>query len=126
MSAPLRKLAILLLLPLAALVYFLGAYFFYYRGGYDAPPPVDIAVEDIVQPRSSQASFSEVPQIHEGTLLVDAAHRNGFEQAEISTFLAKVASRGYRIELLGQPANFGGFRTMNLNERTNLLERALR
>ena len=31
MSAPLRKLAILALLPLAALVYFLGAYFFFYR-----------------------------------------------------------------------------------------------
>ena len=126
MSAPLHKLGLLVLLPVAALAFFLGAYFFFYRGGYDAPPTVDISFENIVQPTSSQASFSEVPQIHEGTLLVDAAHRNDFDEAEISAFLAKVASRGYNIEFLGQSGIFGGFRRLELSERTELLEERLR
>ena len=126
MSVPLRKIALLLLLPSVALIYFLGAYFFFYRGDYDAPPAVDIRFEDIIQPTSSQTSFSEVPQIHEGTLLVDGSHRNDFDEPEISAFLAKVSSRGYDIQLMGTPGNFGGFRRLDLRERTELLEQTLR
>ena len=78
MSAPLLKISLLLLLPLFALVYFLGAYFFFYRGGYDAPPAVDISFEDLVSPTSSHATFTEVPELHPGMLLVDGGHRNNF------------------------------------------------
>ena len=113
MSAPLRKLGLLLLLPLAALAFFLGAYFFFYRGGYDAPPAVDIPFESIVQPTSSQVSFSEVPQIHEGTLVIDGAHRNDFTEGEISALLTKIVSRGYSIEIMGESTRFGGFRRLD-------------
>jgi len=126
MSAPLRKLGLMLLLPLAAVAFFLGAYFFFYRGGYDAPPAVDIAFENIVLPTSSQASFSEVPQIHEGTLIIDGAHRNDFTEGEISAFLAKIVSRGYSVEIMGESARFGGFRRMDSNERSELMEQKLR
>jgi len=126
MSAPLRKLGLAVLLPLAALAFFLGAYFFFYRGGYDAPPAVDISFEDIVQPTSSQVSFSEVPQIHEGTLIIDGAHRNDFTEGEISVLLAKIASRGYSVEIMGESASFGGFRRLGSSERSELLEQKLR
>ena len=126
MSAPLRKFGLLLLLPLAALAFFLGAYFFFYRGGYDAPPAVDIPFERIVLPTSSQEGFSEVPQIQEGTLIIDGAHRNDFTEGEISALLAKIASRGYSIELMGESAGFRGFRRLGSNERSELLEQKLR
>ncbi|PKB66437.1 MAG: hypothetical protein BZY81_07200 [SAR202 cluster bacterium Io17-Chloro-G4] len=126
MSVPPRKIALLLLLPLVALIYFLAAYFSYYRGDYDAPPALDIQFQEIVQPASIQPSFSEVPQTHEGMLLVDGSHRNDFDQPEISAFLAKVSSRGYDIQLMGEPRAFGGFRRLDLNDRTELLERTLR
>ena len=126
MSAPLRKFSLLLLLPLAALAFFLGAYFFFYRGGYDAPPALDIAFEGIVQPTSSQLSFSEVPQIHEGTLIIDGAHRNDFTEGEISALLAKITSRGYSVQIMGEATRFGGFRRLNSSERVKLLEQKLR
>ena len=126
MSAPLRKFGLLLLLPLAALAFFLGAYFFFYGGGYDAPPALDIAFEGIVQPTSSQLSFSEVPQIHEGTLIIDGAHRNDFTEGEISALLAKITSRGYSVQIMGEATRFGSFRRLNSNERVRLLEQKLR
>ncbi len=130
MSAPLLnmglKIGLFLLLPIVALAFFLGAYFFFYRGGYDAPPPLNISFEDIVQPTSSQASFTEVPQIHEGMLLVDGVHRNEFTKAEISSLLAKIADRGYSIDIVGQTASDGRFIRLRSDNPFDLFAQKLR
>ena len=74
----------LLLVPLFALAFFLGAYFIY-RGSYDAPSTPKIAFEQIEMPSSSFSEFSESPAVREGFLVVDGAHHNSFVQAEITS-----------------------------------------
>ena len=120
MSVPLRKIGILLVLPLFALAFFLGAYFFFYRGGYDAPQTVEIPFDSIVSPASSHSTFTEVPQLRHGLLLVDLSHRNDFNEGEISSLLARVSDRGHDIEFIG------GSRRLASSERRDLLEENLR
>ena len=92
----------LLLIPLFAAAFFFGAYFFFYRGSYDPPPKVEIPFEQIGMPSSSFTTFTEVPEIQKGLLVVDGAHFNDFSQGEISALLSKIADRGYDIEFMGQ------------------------
>ena len=126
MSVPVLRIGLLLLLPVFALAYFLGAYFFYYRGDYDPPPTATVSFERLALPVSSQASFTEVPQVHRGTLLVDGGHRNDFSKGEISSFLSKIAARGHDIDFIGEPATFGGFRGLDPDIRFDLMEEKLR
>jgi hypothetical protein len=110
-----------LIIPfLFAVAFFLGAYFFFYRGGYDSPPAIPIPLEKIVPPSSSFTSFTEVPPIQRGLLLVDATHRNDFTKEEIGTLLSRVADRGYAVEFLGN------FRSVDSRIRLELLEAGLR
>ena len=120
MSVPLRKIGILLVLPLFALAFFLGAYFFFYRGGYDAPQTVKIPFDSIVSPASRHSTFTEVPQLRHGLLLVDLSHRNDFNEGEIPSLLARVSDRGHDIEFIG-----GSLRLVS-SERRDLLEENLR
>ncbi len=92
----------LLLIPLFALAFFLGAYFFFYRGGYQAPPTVQIPFENITVPSSSLDAFAEVPPIRSGVLLLDLVHSNNFEEAELGSLMSRVEDRGYTIDLLGE------------------------
>ncbi len=126
MSAPLLKIGLLLLLPVFAVAYFLGAYFFYYRGGYDPPPTAAASFDDLALPVSNQASFSEVPEVHRGTLVVDGAHRNIFRAKEISSFLSKITARGHNVKFIGEPSIFGGFLPLDGPTRVALLEQHLR
>jgi hypothetical protein len=110
-----------LIIPfLFAVAFFLGAYFFFYRGGYDSPPAIPIPLEKIVPPSSSFTSFTEVPPIQRGLLLVDASHRNDFTKEEIGTLLSRVADRGYAVEFLGN------FRGVDERGRLDSLEAGLR
>ena len=116
----------LLLVPLAALAFFLGAYFFFHRGDYDPPPTVDLALEGIAVPASSYSTFTEVPSIRRGTLLVDGVHGNDFTKGEISVLLSRVADRGYDIEFVGEAGRRGRFGSPGLRQRLPLLEETLR
>ena len=115
-----------LLLLLVALAFFLGAYFFHYRGSYDPPTTVEIPFESIGMPSSSFSSFTEVPTVQRGMLLVDGAHRNNFTKGEISALLSRVTDRGYDIEFIGEPSQFRGFRFFSLRERLPLMDEKLR
>lgn len=128
MSVPLRKISILLVLPLFALAFFLGAYFFFYRGGYDAPQVLEIPFDKIVSPASSHSTFTEVPELRHGLLLVDGGHSNHFSKGEISSLLARVSDRGHDIEFIGGEASVFGFsfRPLASSERRDLLEEKLR
>ena len=126
MSVRLRKISILLIFPLFALAFFLGAYFFYYRGGYDAPPTTAIPFDSIVRPTSSHSTFTEVPQQRPGMLVVHGGHSNDFSKGEISSLLARVSDRGHDIEFIGEPGFFGGFGLLDSGVRFDLLEEKLR
>ena len=110
----------LLLFPLIALAMFLGAYFYFYRGGYDPPPTTSIPFDDIVAPESSFSTFTEVPRLGKGTLVVDTAHLNAFTQSEIGALFSRVADRGYDIEFVGQAG------PLSLTQRVFELDRKLR
>jgi hypothetical protein len=57
---------------------------------------------------------------------MDGTHRNDFEKAEVSTLLTRVSDRGHAIEFIGVSSVFGGFRSLDVGERTSLLEEKLR
>ena len=94
-----------ILILLAALGFFLGGYFYYYEGGgYDAPEEAKIPFEEILRPSSNFTTFTEVPRIQRGMLLMDGAHRNAFTKGEISSLLSRVSDRGYDIEFVDRRA----------------------
>ena len=126
MLALLSKTWRLLLIPLAALVFFVAAYSFFYRDYYDPPPAVNIPYERIGLPASQIRDFTEVPTIREGLFLLDGAHGNRFSKEEISVLLSRVADRGYDIEFIGSESPFGGFISLDLRDRLPLLEEKLR
>jgi hypothetical protein len=124
-----RNLWLLLLVPVVALLFFLGAFFFFYRGSYDAPPTVDIPFEQITRTTSvsETGGFADQPlmplsgmQLEEGTVLVDAAHSNSFDQKEVLNLISRVADRGFDVEFAGT------FSAMSESDRLPLLEEKLR
>ena len=135
MLALLNRFSILLIFPAVALAFFIAALFYYYRGNYDAPPSEAVAIQDLTPPVSTFTTLAEPPPLHDGTLVVDAAHSNGFTQAELSAFLSTVAARGYSLDFLGELSvsrgfgGFGGFDgggSLGASERLGLLEEKLR
>lgn len=115
----------LLLIPLFALAFFLGAYFFFYRGGYQAPPTVKIPFENITAPSSSLGAFAEVPPIRSGVLLLDLVHSNNFEEAELGSLMSRLEDRGFTIDLLGE-RNHKDFPPLDVTQRLALLGEKLR
>ena len=107
-----------------ALIVFVAAFFYFNRGGYDQTPAPNVPFELLTKTTlvNGPNDFVDVHrvQVRRGTLLVDAAHRNAFEQAEILTLLSRVADRGYDIEFVGD------FNLMDDVERISLLEDKLR
>jgi hypothetical protein len=124
--APLSKYGKLLILPVVALAIFLGAYFYFYRGTYDPPPDLSVPYQRLAPPASVHTTFTEVPEIHRGTLLVDGAHLNDFSPAEITSLLSRIADRGHNVTFIGEPSAFGGFRRLAAGERQSQLEEKLR
>ena len=99
------RLAIVVLLPLCAVIAFLIAYFLFYQGtGYDAPPAVNLTLEQIdttsLPPRTSE----ELPigQQRQGLLIVDGLHANSFTKQELVGFASRVADRGFDVEYIGE------------------------
>ena len=128
MSDLLKNLGRVFIFLLFALGFFLGAYFFFYRdlGGYTPPELADIAFEQIAPLSSGHSTVAEVPLIQRGMFLVDGTHGNDFTEEEIATLVSRVAGRGYAVEVIGEPAFFGGFRVMDERSRLGLLEEKLR
>ena len=122
MSDLLSKNQKLLLVPGVALVFFLGAFLYYYRGVYNPPPPPDAPLDKIVAPASAYGGPGEVvPRRDQGRVVaIDASHRNRFSRGEIVALEAKIGERGYGMELIGSFASLPG------SERMPVLEAALR
>ena len=86
MLARIPKFSLYILFTAAvALVFFLAAFFYFNRGGYNPPPAPEIPFAQFTQTTSviGPSDFVDVPrmQLQGGTLLVDAAHRNSFDRA---------------------------------------------
>jgi hypothetical protein len=107
-----------------ALVFFLGASLYSNRGGYHpaALPAIPFELMTRTTSVNGPRDFVDVArrQLRRGTLLVDAAHRNAFDRAEILTLLSRVSNRGYDVEFAGD------FTLIEDEKRIPLLEEKLR
>ena len=126
MSGLLNRYGKLLVLPVAAAVFFLAAFVYFYRGAYDAPPTVEIPVQNYLPPLSSFNTLVDNPPIQSGTLLVDAGHGNDYSQQEVNSFLSKISQRGYDIDFLGSFRSFGGTATLTGKAKIDDLKDKLR
>ena len=111
---------------LVAAVYFLVALFTFYRGTYDAPETVDLKLEEITTPISAHTIFTEQPEVRTGLTVIDGAHNNDFDSAEIVSLLSGLANRGITVDFMGVRTGFGGFRRVTSPERLEFLETRLR
>lgn len=122
----LPKPAAIVLLPLFAGIAFLVAYFvFYSGGGYDAPPRVNLSLEQL-DATSLTPHVSDEPQpsrLSQGLLVIDAQHANSFSERELVGFASRVADRGYDVEIAG---DFSVLDPSLANQRYQLLADKLR
>ncbi len=117
----------LLIVPVLAIVVFAASYFYFYTGsGYSAPPNPEVPVAYLTAPVSLSGPFEDAPRISRGTLVVDGLHGNNTSESELSAFLALVRDRGYDVEILGEPARFGGFLSSDPSAGFKQLEEHLR
>ena len=118
MQVRIRNLGLFVLIPVFALGFFIGALLFFYRGGYEPPPQVQIPFDEIQRASASPGSFVDRPsgQARDGVLLVDAAHRNVFRPAEVISLLDRIVSRGYEIKYLGDSSSPDASGTSQLEE----------
>ena len=115
------------LILVVALAVFLGAFFYYYRGAYQAPPNPELPLAKITLPSTSYARFDETPRSEKGLLLLDGFHRNDYHELEITNLLSKVAERGYEVDfMLGEPSRFTNFGTLDPELKPAVLEERLR
>jgi hypothetical protein len=122
MLATIRKSWLLLVLPLFAVGFFVAALLLHYQGRYSAPPSVHIPFEQLTAPQAPAGDFPNlsVREVHPGTLVVDAAHRNRFSPGELAELTNQVTNRGYQVRFMGD------FRTADASVRLTLLEEQLR
>ena len=122
MQVLIRNLSLFFLIPVFALGFFIGAVLFFYRGGYEPPPQVQIPFDQILRAPASPGSFVDRPsgQARDGVLLVDAAHRNSFQPAEVISLLNRIGPRGFEIKYLGD------FSSGDASSRASQLEEGLR
>ena len=80
------------------LVVFLGRGFFFYSGFYSPPPSEMPSYEDIIAPAVPSTEFSDIYEEGEGAILIDLAHDNAFDIAELNVLILRLVSRGLTIE----------------------------
>ena len=111
-----------LLLPVSAAAFFVSANLIFYRGSYDPPSTPVVAFDQIGLPALEVIRSRETPVRRHGLLVVDNAHRNDFDEKEVTTLISKVTDRGFEVEfILGRGATFSF-----AGERLALLEELLR
>ena len=120
------KVGAILLMPLAAGVLFVAAYFFFYdAGGYDPPERPAVSFAEVGRPASNFTTFSEVPLQRDGVLLFDGVHRNDFTEDEISVLRSRAEDRGYQARVMGAIGRLGGA-SAGLRDRLSMLDEGLR
>ncbi|MDP2953829.1 MAG: hypothetical protein Q8O76_11005, partial [Chloroflexota bacterium] len=120
----------ILILPVVALLFLIGALLFFYEARY--VPAIQVpSYEDIAFPTFTMGQFTDRVEQRRGTLLVDGAHRNQFEEPELGVFLARMAARGFSIDFWGtidhrtSPPPEAGQRLSQLEEKLRFADALL-
>ncbi len=93
------KIAVVLV---GILIVLLGRGFFFYSGWlYSAPPGEIPGYEYITVPEAPLTEFVDVYEEGEGIILIDLAHDNTFDIAELNVLTSRLIARGLTIELFG-------------------------
>ncbi len=99
-----RRLSLLVLLPIfAGAIAFWAAYFVFYRGGYEPLPPVEVPLRGLAATTASPGvPTDEAPtsRIQRGVVLVDTLHGNAFRADELLALQTRVIARGYEMGFL--------------------------
>ena len=100
------KLLALALVPIFGAAAYFGTSAFFYRGGYEPPPPSDISYVGVTTSPAPDGPLPapQVAGVGRGLVLVDAQHGNSFSEDEILTLASKITDRGYDVEFVGNPA----------------------
>ena len=100
------KLLALVLVPIFGAAAYFATSAFFYRGGYEPPPPSDISYVGVTTSPAPDGPLPAPPVAGsgKGLVLVDAQHGNAFTEDEILALVSKVAERGYRVEFIGNLA----------------------
>jgi hypothetical protein len=99
-----KKIAIVFLVVVMVLF---GRGIFYYTGLYSPPPSEVPRYGHIVVPPAPLGEFADNISVEEGAVLIDLAHDNNFDLAELNVLLARLVSRGLTIRLLGVEDDLG-------------------
>ena len=100
------KLLALALVPLFGAAAYFGTSAFFYRGGYEPPPPAELSYIGVTTSPAPKGPLPapQVAGVGTGLVLVDAQHGNSFSEDEILTLASKITDRGYDVEFVGGPA----------------------
>ncbi len=99
-----RRIAIVLSGILVVLV---GRGLFFYSGFYSASPSEMPSYEHIIVPPAPLTEFSDNYTQGEATILIDLAHNNAFNMAELNVLTSRLISRGLTVEFLTKEENLG-------------------
>ncbi len=99
-----KKIAIVFLVVVMVLF---GRGIFYYTGLYSPPSSEMPSYGHIVVPFAPLGEFADNISVEEGGVLIDLAHDNNFDLAELNVLLARLVSRGLTIRLLGVEDDLG-------------------
>ena len=105
-----RRISLLVLLPLlTGAVAFWAAYFVFYRGGYEPPPPAEVPIRGLASSGVSPGVSTDPSTLRarRGLVLVDALHSNGFVVDELLALQTRVTDRGYEMVFLGGSGDAG-------------------
>lgn len=100
------KLLALVLVPIFGAAAYFATSAFFYRGGYEPPPPSDISYAGVTTSPAPDGPLPAPPVAGAGSglVLVDARHGNAFTEDEILALVSKITERGYRVDFVGELA----------------------
>lgn len=100
------KLLALALVPIFGAAAYFATSAFFYRGGYEPPPPSDMSYVGVTTRPAPDGTLPALPLAGAGSglVLVDAGHGNAFTEDEILALVSKITERGYRVEFTGDQA----------------------
>lgn len=97
-----KKRILYILTPILAFVLvFLGRSLYYYSGFYTSPQVSDSQITPVEKLSEPLSSPLPPPEVEVGTILLDDAHGNGFDDEELTILFGRITAAGGQVERFG-------------------------